>query len=71
MVVATTDKVTLNRGGTTGIECDPLGGHDPYSSSKAAAKIALTSPANRARSSVRSRVRLASARAGNVIGGGD
>jgi CDP-glucose 4,6-dehydratase len=51
-------------------EEDPLGGHDPYSASKAAAEIIISSyrdsffPADGA-------VRVASVRAGNVIGGGD
>jgi CDP-glucose 4,6-dehydratase len=51
-------------------EGDPLGGHDPYSASKAAAEIVISSyrdsffPAD-------STVRVASVRAGNVIGGGD
>lgn len=46
-------------------ESDPLGGHDPYSSSKGAAEIAISSW-RRSYS-----LPLASARAGNVIGGGD
>src|SRR5262249_49914301 len=50
-------------------EEDPLGGYDPYSSSKAAAEIAIASW----RRSFFSNhpVRIASARAGNVIGGAD
>jgi CDP-glucose 4,6-dehydratase len=55
-------------------EDDPLGGADPYSASKGAAEIAVRSylrsyfrPAEHAGHGVR----LASARAGNVIGGGD
>ncbi|HTA15089.1 MAG TPA: CDP-glucose 4,6-dehydratase [Solirubrobacteraceae bacterium] len=51
-------------------EQDPLGGHDPYSSSKAAAEI-ITSVYRRSFFSDPSGPRLASARAGNVIGGGD
>jgi CDP-glucose 4,6-dehydratase len=50
-------------------EEDPLGGHDPYSSSKAAAEIAITSW--RRAFFLDHPVRIASARAGNVIGGGD
>src|SRR4051812_8364393 len=53
-------------------EEDPLGGRDPYSSSKAAAELVINAyrdsfftPASGAK------VRIASARAGNVIGGGD
>jgi len=69
-VVVTTDKVyqnlELQRHFT---EVDPLGGHDPYSASKAASEIIIASYrdaylADRG-------VALASARAGNVIGGGD
>jgi CDP-glucose 4,6-dehydratase len=54
-------------------EGDPLGGHDPYSSSKAAAEL-VTSAYRRSFFSGRAGTdlpRVASARAGNVIGGGD
>jgi CDP-glucose 4,6-dehydratase len=69
-VFVTTDKCYENREtGRAYREDDPLGGHDPYSSSKAAAEIAI---AAYRRSFFRDhRVRIASARAGNVIGGGD
>ncbi len=50
-------------------EEDPLGGYDPYSSSKAAAEIAIASW--RRSFFVDHPVKIASARAGNVIGGGD
>lgn len=74
-VLITTDKVYHNSEWMYGYrENDPLGGHDPYSSSKAAAEIAIASW----RSSFCGQLphqsphlRLASARAGNVIGGGD
>jgi len=74
-VLITTDKVYRNNEWLYGYrENDPLGGHDPYSSSKAAAEIAISSwrssfcgPA----AHQNSQLRLASARAGNVIGGGD
>jgi CDP-glucose 4,6-dehydratase len=50
-------------------ESDPMGGHDPYSSSKGCAELVTTSYA---RSFLRpAGIRVASARAGNVIGGGD
>jgi len=55
-------------------ESDPLGGHDPYSSSKACAEIVAAAwrdsyfPVNRMSEH---RVAIATARAGNVIGGGD
>lgn len=52
------------------VEQDPLGGADPYSSSKACVEL-LTSAYRRSFFSVEDGVRLASARAGNVIGGGD
>jgi CDP-glucose 4,6-dehydratase len=50
-------------------EEDHLGGHDPYSSSKGAAEIVTA--AYRRSFFGKSSVRIASARAGNVIGGGD
>jgi CDP-glucose 4,6-dehydratase len=50
-------------------ENDPLGGHDPYSSSKACAEI--VSAAWRDSFLTESNIALATARAGNVIGGGD
>lgn len=69
MVVITTDKVYENAGGDHAFrESDSLGGHDPYSASKAAAEIIFSSYA---RSFFSKGTRLCSARAGNVIGGGD
>ena len=69
-VMVTTDKCYENREWVHGYrEEDSLGGYDPYSSSKAAAEIAI---ASWRRSFFQGNpVRLASARAGNVIGGGD
>jgi len=69
-VFVTTDKCYENIGRPHAYrETDPLGGHDPYSSSKAAAEIAI---ASWRRSFFQDHpVRIASARAGNVIGGGD
>jgi CDP-glucose 4,6-dehydratase len=74
-VIVTTDKCYLNREWRWGYrETDRLGGHDPYSSSKACAEILCASY----RSSFfppekleQHKVGLATARAGNVIGGGD
>ena len=67
----TTDKVYANQEWVWGYrETDALGGHDPYSASKAACEILIASY----RKSFfygTSPVFLASARAGNVIGGGD
>ena len=72
-VFVTTDKCYLNLGVPHAYrEEDALGGRDPYSSSKAAAEIAIAAwrssffdPANNPPA------KIASARAGNVIGGGD
>jgi CDP-glucose 4,6-dehydratase len=75
VVVVTTDKCYENREWIWGYrEQDPLGGYDPYSSSKACAEILTASYRNSffsAENFVRHRVALATARAGNVIGGGD
>lgn len=51
-------------------ETDPLGGKDPYSASKGAAEIVAGSYA-RALYPLEGRIRMATARGGNVIGGGD
>jgi CDP-glucose 4,6-dehydratase len=69
-VLITTDKCYENREWVYGYrEEDPLGGYDPYSSSKAAAEIAIS--AWRRSFFGGHPVSVASARAGNVIGGGD
>ncbi len=69
-VIVTTDKCYENRERDYAYaEEDHLGGHDPYSSSKGAAEIVTS--AYRRSFFGRSPVRIASARAGNVIGGGD
>jgi CDP-glucose 4,6-dehydratase len=75
VVMVTTDKVYENREWHHGYrESDRLGGHDPYSASKAAAELAIaswrasfcgTAPHQTPYLSI------ATARAGNVIGGGD
>jgi CDP-glucose 4,6-dehydratase len=52
-------------------ERDPLGGHDPYSASKAAAEIVAASYRSSFFGEGRHPARIATARAGNVIGGGD
>ena len=51
-------------------ETDPLGGHDPYSASKGAAEIVISSYIRSFFSKDGTPV-ISSARAGNVIGGGD
>lgn len=66
-LIITTDKVYQNTGKTYGyIESDPLGGHDPYSASKAMADIGTQSWISSFEN-----VPTAIVRAGNVIGGGD
>jgi CDP-glucose 4,6-dehydratase len=52
-------------------ESDPMGGYDPYSSSKGAAELVVSAYRRSFFSGPDSKVTLASARAGNVIGGGD
>jgi|WetSurMetagenome_2_1015567.scaffolds.fasta_scaffold01441_5 CDP-glucose 4,6-dehydratase len=54
-------------------ENDPLGGHDPYSASKGAAEIVIASYRNSFFNQGKENplVSLSSARAGNIIGGGD
>lgn len=69
-VVITTDKVYHNFEKVEGYkEDEPLGGKDPYSASKAAAEIAITAWQNL--SKLKGNIKIVSARAGNVIGGGD
>lgn len=74
-VVVTTDKCYENKEWTWGYrENEPMGGHDPYSNSKGCAELVTSaylqsyfSPEKYAQH----KVAIASARAGNVIGGGD
>jgi len=69
-VLITTDKVYKNREWVHPYrENDTLGGHDPYSASKAATEIVATSYRDSFLSN--QGLALATARAGNVIGGGD
>jgi CDP-glucose 4,6-dehydratase len=70
VVAITTDKVYRNIEQIHPYrETDPLGGHDPYSASKAAAEIVIAS--YRDSYLAGNGIAVASARAGNVIGGGD
>ncbi len=70
VIAVTTDKVYRNREWEYAYrEDDPLGGHDPYSASKAACEIAVASW--RASFGAPSGVTVVTARAGNVIGAGD
>ena len=75
VVMVTTDKVYENKEWEYGYrENDRLGGHDPYSASKAAAEIAINSWASSFCGTDRHQtpyLAIATARAGNVIGGGD
>ncbi|HSI58342.1 MAG TPA: CDP-glucose 4,6-dehydratase [Ideonella sp.] len=75
VVNATTDKCYANDGAALAFrETDPLGGHDPYSASKACAEIVSASYRDSyfaARAQGTPAPALATARAGNVIGGGD
>lgn len=69
-VIITTDKCYENREWEWGYrEVDTLGGHDPYSASKAACELAAAS--YRSSFFAQAGPLIATARAGNVIGGGD
>jgi CDP-glucose 4,6-dehydratase len=69
-VMITTDKVYENEERTFGYaETDRLGGFDPYSNSKACAELAVSSYRNSFFAD--GKCLIATARAGNVIGGGD
>jgi CDP-glucose 4,6-dehydratase len=71
-VLITTDKCYAQKPSPTGYrEEDALGGNDPYSSSKAAAELAIAAYRCSFFSSRDSKVAVASARSGNVLGGGD
>jgi len=75
VVNVTSDKCYENREWAWGYrENDPMGGHDPYSNSKACAELvtaAFRDSFFQKENSGRSRIAVASARAGNVVGGGD
>ena len=69
-IMVTTDKVYRDENRRLPFsEDDALGGHDPYSASKAAAEIVIAS--YRESFLANEGIAIASARAGNVIGGGD
>lgn len=71
MVVITTDKCYENKEWVWGYrEIDPMGGHDPYSASKGASEL-LAASYRRSFFNQAGSPLLATARAGNVIGGGD
>jgi CDP-glucose 4,6-dehydratase len=70
IIVVTTDKVYSNNHTRRPFkEDDPLGGYDPYSASKAAVEILVEGYRNSFFKA--QKIALATARAGNVIGGGD
>jgi CDP-glucose 4,6-dehydratase len=71
-VIITSDKCYDNVEWVWGYrETDPMGGPDPYSASKGAAELVIRSHIKSYFPKASSQVRIASARAGNVIGGGD
>jgi len=71
-VIITSDKCYDNVEWVWGYrETDAMGGPDPYSASKGAAELAIRSHIKSYFPKATSKVRIASARAGNVIGGGD
>jgi CDP-glucose 4,6-dehydratase len=71
-VVVTTDKCYENKEWLWGYrENEAMGGHDPYSSSKGCAEIVAAAYRNSFFSGLDSQNSIATARAGNVIGGGD
>jgi len=72
VVAITTDKCYENREWVHSYrEEDAMGGYDPYSSSKGAAELVIAAYRRSFFSAADATIRLASARAGNVIGGGD
>ncbi|GAA0306523.1 CDP-glucose 4,6-dehydratase [Sphingomonas oligophenolica] len=75
VIIVTSDKCYENREWAWGYrEVDRLGGHDPYSASKGAAEIVTASMRQSYFAPYKARghpARIASVRAGNVIGGGD
>ena len=71
-VVVTTDKCYENKEWVWGYrENEPMGGYDPYSNSKGCAELVTSAYRQSYFSSQNSTNQVASARAGNVIGGGD
>jgi len=71
-VVVTTDKCYENKEWVWGYrENEPMGGYDPYSNSKGCAELVTSAYRQSYFSNLNSTNQVASARAGNVIGGGD
>jgi CDP-glucose 4,6-dehydratase len=72
VVVVTSDKCYENREWLWGYrESDPMGGRDPYSSSKGCAELVTAAYRSSFFAGAKPAVGISSARAGNVIGGGD
>ena len=72
VVIVTTDKVyKINKKNTSYSEISELGGYDPYSCSKVCAEIVVGSYIKSFFQKTKLRNRISTARAGNVIGGGD
>ena len=71
-VIITSDKCYFNRETHKGYkETDILGGKDPYSGSKASAELLIRTYISSFFLNDKTKVRIVTARAGNVIGGGD
>ena len=72
VIIITSDKCYLNKEVHYGYkETDILGGKDPYSSSKASTELLVKSFIHSFFSNKNKKIRIVTARAGNVIGGGD
>ena len=72
VVIITTDKVyKVSKNNKSYKELDELGGHDPYSASKVCTEIAVDSYIKSFFKNTGLQNRISTARAGNVIGGGD
>jgi CDP-glucose 4,6-dehydratase len=72
VIIVTTDKCYENREWHHSYsEQDRLGGHDPYSASKGAAELVVDAYRRSFFANGKVDIRVASARAGNVLGGGD
>lgn len=71
-IIVTSDKCYENKEQIWGYrENDPLGGHDPYSNSKGCSELVVSSYVNSYFIPNKNLGKVASVRAGNVIGGGD
>lgn len=71
VIIITSDKCYLNKEKKSGYkESDELGGYDPYSASKASAEHVFFSEYH-SYLKFNKKIRIASARGGNVVGGGD